>query len=765
MSFLSRFIIILLALGLGGCALVKPLPRPADLAERLRAFPSQGLPLKAGVTVYWDDRLIPFIEAQDDEDLAFVLGLVQAHLRLAQMEIFRRASQGRLAELFGSFFTDIDHSIRLIDLNRAGPETAAALPPATRRWLERFVAGINLYLERADKLPHEFEALGFRPEPWSVADVLALSRLYGVDVNWLNWFRLLPLRGRPDWPQVFARYLRAGRESLPSFEAKRAGLPELLAGLSRSGSNCAVVAPARSTGGGALLASDPHLGIFLPNMWLIAGYKSPSYHLVGMMLPGLPAAALGRNAHLAWGGTNMRAASSDLFDLSAVDPARLTVRKERIKVRWWPDREVSLRDSAWGPVITDSPLLKNYQGPPLALRWVGHRASDEISAMLAANRARSWDEFKAAWQSFAVSGQNVLYADAAGNIGQLMAVRLPRRSSAQPEDLILDPARPGVDYDRLLGPADLPSAFNPAAGFLASANNAPMSGGPPVGYAFSDNDRLRRMRALLGPPAKVDLDRLKGLQRDAASPAGVELSRLLLDLADKLGPEGSRPREEAALLEALRGFDGRLAADSRGALAFEVLACRLARAYYGRSLSPEAVEFLLDSASLLEWLRDDLAAAEPGLAGQVSSEALAQAAGDFSGFADWGQMHRLELNHFFSRLPLLGRRYRFGDYPASGGATTLMKTSHRLTTQRHATSYGSNARHVSDLSDPDANWFVLLGGQDGWLASPFLTDQVPLWLAGEYIQVPLRLEAVRERFRHRLELRPAAPSAGRSRDG
>ena len=25
--------------------------------------------------------------------------------------------------------------------------------------------------------------------------------------------------------------------------------------------------------------------------------------------------------------------------------------------------------------------------------------------------------------------------------------------------------------------------------------------------------------------------------------------------------------------------------------------------------------------------------------------------------------------------------------------------------------YGSNARHISDMSDPDGNYFVLLGGQ------------------------------------------------------
>ena len=54
--------------------------------------------------------------------------------------------------------------------------------------------------------------------------------------------------------------------------------------------------------------------------------------------------------------------------------------------------------------------------------------------------------------------------------------------------------------------------------------------------------------------------------------------------------------------------------------------------------------------------------------------------------------------------------------------------------------------HISDLSDLDANFFVLLGGQDGRLGSAALTDQFTLWRAGEYIQMPLRLETVRRLF-------------------
>jgi len=52
---------------------------------------------------------------------------------------------------------------------------------------------------------------------------------------------------------------------------------DLLAGSSRSGQQRRWVAPAHSASGGALLASDPHLGMVLPNFWILVGLKSPTY--------------------------------------------------------------------------------------------------------------------------------------------------------------------------------------------------------------------------------------------------------------------------------------------------------------------------------------------------------------------------------------------------------------------------------------------------------------------------------------------------------
>jgi penicillin amidase len=122
------------------------------------------------------------------------------------------------------------------------------------------------------------------------------------------------------------------------------------------------------------------------------------------------------------------------------------------------------------------------------------------------------------------------------------------------------------------------------------------------------------------------------------------------------------------------------------------------------------------------------------------------AAKDAEPFASWGEMHRVRVQHLLGNIPVLGRFFRLEDLPSPGSRETLMKRSHDLVNTRHRASFGAQARHISDLSEPDANWFVLFGGQDGWLGAPNYADQLPLWRDGRYIQLPLSEAGVRQGF-------------------
>ena len=75
--------------------------RRLTVQQRLSEVPLTDAPLRAPITIRWDEHMIPFIEAESEADLAVGLGIVHAHLRLAQMEFMRVASQGRLSEWLG----------------------------------------------------------------------------------------------------------------------------------------------------------------------------------------------------------------------------------------------------------------------------------------------------------------------------------------------------------------------------------------------------------------------------------------------------------------------------------------------------------------------------------------------------------------------------------------------------------------------------------------------------------------------------------------
>jgi len=739
---------------LAGCAALRPLPLPTTIEQRIAAMPTAYLPLRDRVVIHWDDHQIPFIEAADDDDAAFALGLVHAHLRLGQMAVYRRIAQGRLAEMVGPLATDIDHGIRILDYGRAAGEIEASLPPTTRRWLDRFIEGINHYQARVRELPYEYAVFGLEPEPWTPRDILTFSRLAGTDVTWLVWFNLLKLRERADWPRLWARLVENGSDPTPSPETAGgpAPLASLLTGIIRSGSNSIAIAGRRSRSGAAMIASDPHLGISLPNTWLIVGLKSPSYHVVGLMAPGLPVFAVGRNPAIAWGGTNMRAAASNLVDLSSLPAAEINARQENIRVRGWFDRTVTLRNCRWGPVLSDAPQLADFKLPPIALRWAGHQASDAVTAFLRASRAETFAEFRHAFDGFAVPGQNMLFADRDGNIGQVMAVRIPDRGGPPPNDLIVTGAEMERMWKHLRGPGDLPFSVNPDKGYLASANNRPTNGAPPVGYFFSTDDRVERMAELVERAGTVGVADLAALQQDVYVASSVALRDLLVRKIEVLDVHTNASPPARRALALIRDWDGNYRRDSQGAVAFELFRFAFASSFSATILDEADWAAFANVGKVKSLLEEDIEASDPNALASQLKESLAFAGGAIANFATWGDMHRLGLQHPLHVLPIVGRRFRFADYPIGGSTESLMKTVHGKTDRRHYTHYGANARHISILADPDANYFVLLGGQDGWLNSTTFLDQVPAWLAGDHIQVPLRLEKVRTRFRYRLDL-------------
>jgi len=757
----TRPLITLLAAAivLSACVVVRGLPDPTSTEQRLAMIPLDGAPLNLPVTIHWNDKQIPFIEAQTDHDGAFALGLTHAHLRLGQMEILRRVSQGRLREITGPLpgISKTEHALRILNLGKTSDNVYAAMPVHTKAFLDAFVAGINFYQQNVTRLPHEFGLLGIGRELWQAEEILTLSRLASIDVSWLTWFRLIELRDRPDWPEIWTQALENGSASSPSFgnvdetlkndeEAALQYLNDILAGTARTGSNSFAIGGSKTSSGSAIIASDPHLGIDLPNLWVLAGLKSPSYHVIGMMIPGLPFVAVGRNADIAWGGTNMRSAASDLIDVSKIPPEQIVSRVETAEVRWWFDEDYIIRESPHGPILSDAEIINAREGEVFALKWIGHQPSDEVTAMLDINRARDWDEFRASLEPFAISAQNFIYADREGNVGQLTTTHIPMRSIELPRDIVR-PLSDTAAWNIILTSRDLPSAYNPVSGFVASANNKPAETPYPIGYFFSGDDRVLRMQELLSAAAQMSVVDIQAVQSDTYMASAVALRDIIAARARAIL---NLPLEAVQSLEMLENWNGRFDVDSKGAVAFQAIVAILIPLFVDEIdqtiIETGGTEYQ-DYAELVEASPANII--EPHI-----TAALSGAKQSLDAYPTWGTMHTLVLEHTFSMLPLIGKRYRFIDTPWPGSTDTLWRASHDLSTKAVRAGFGAQARHISDMTDLDSNWFVLLGGNDGWINSENFLDQLEAFRSSTPIPFPMRLETIQAEFRHRIVLNP-----------
>ena len=55
--------------------------------------------------------------------------------------------------------------------------------------------------------------------------------------------------------------------------------------------------------------------------------------------------------------------------------------------------------------------------------------SDELLGFYQVNKAENWDEFKTAFKTYSVPGQNFVYGDKEGNIGYMFGGKIPIRKS------------------------------------------------------------------------------------------------------------------------------------------------------------------------------------------------------------------------------------------------------------------------------------------------------------------------------------------------
>ncbi|HUM66398.1 MAG TPA: penicillin acylase family protein [Chitinophagaceae bacterium] len=127
--------------------------------------------LKGKAEVYFDERLVPHIFAEHDEDLYFVQGFVHAKFRLFQMDLQTRAAEGRASEIAGPRAINYDKEQRRLGMRFAAERALKQMQEDPASWavFNAYTNGVNAYIQslKDSEIPIEYKILDFKPEEWT----------------------------------------------------------------------------------------------------------------------------------------------------------------------------------------------------------------------------------------------------------------------------------------------------------------------------------------------------------------------------------------------------------------------------------------------------------------------------------------------------------------------------------------------------------------------------------------------------------------------
>lgn len=726
--------------------------------------------LQAEVRVAADSLGIPTIRAASRADAYRVLGFLHARDRLFQMDLARRKSAGRLAEVFGGRALDLDIRQRHYQAESAARAILRALPADQREILSAYAEGVNAAMESPRERPFEMLVLGYRPDPWRPEDSLLVAfGMFQMLTTQERDERMLTVMNRVLPPEVVAfltpdtdRYavpLLGGRNSrrpprpTPAAAIRRLlreeSEPPLAAAVDPDigilGSNQWAVAGSKTRDGRAIVANDMHLDLGIPNIWYRAQIRYGESQFSGVTLPGLPLPVAGTNGHVAWGFTNV---DSDVADLVRIDldpsdsgqyrtpdgwrPLQRSV--ETIAVKNGDPQSIEVRATVWGPLLPE-PLLEQ----PVALRWTALDPSGLNLKLLDIDRAENLEQAIAVMNRSGIPPQNVALADDRGHIAWTYAGHFPKRRGFD-GSVALSWADGGNGWEGYLPPGELPRLVDPPAGFLATANNRTLGADYPhvVGHNFSHSYRAFRIHQRLSALQGIAESDMLQLQLDTESEFFSFYRQLILALApDTVADPDLRDAATAAA-----AWNGRVDADSLGIpllvefrkhlmqSVFGPLLARCRRAdaqfHFGwreaetplRALLTDRSEETVPDRRFSGWdefLRDALKSTVRRLKAEYRVERLDQ--------LSWGRVNRVTVRHPFGRIaswlsPVL-------DMPELGSAGCSGHCVRVLSADK-----GASERFVISPARPGDGIFHMPGGQSGHPLSPHYRDQQQAWAAG-----------------------------------
>jgi len=452
--------------------------------------------LGAPVRIVRDTWGVPHIYAQSQEDLFVAQGFVQAEDRLFQMDLWKRAAQGRLSEVLGANFVERDAMTRRVQYRGDMSAEWASYGPDAKPIADAFTRGINAWVALArERPPEEFVLAGWLPDFWSADDVVnrtdafvdsgdALQDVQRLHLSDIVGDQIRRVGTRPFFVSLAAPVRVGPAPSAPAHaehDVDAASLTPIARGR---------VAAER---GGPLTFSEGHDRFEHPSTRYIVHLRAPGWDVIGATRPWLPGVAAGHNERVAWGMTAIAADTQDVYVDDSSAQLRGTIVKEPIAIKGRPKPFVFDVDiNPHGVVVAAD--RENHQ--VFRVKWSGTEPGGAAElASIAIDRAASWEAFREAAARWKMPARRVVYADVEGNIGF--------------QDVALVPIRRGREWRGWQKTADLPHAFNPPASLVAEEPKgaSAASAGTPVEFVHPlAVTAASRQRFNIGPLSRPSPD-------------------------------------------------------------------------------------------------------------------------------------------------------------------------------------------------------------------------------------------------------------------
>jgi penicillin G amidase len=540
--------------------------------EKFRDTELKHASLSGDVQVVFDERLVPHIFAQNDNDVAFAQGYVHAMHRLWQMDIAYRDVSGHLAEIIGPAALDRDIKSRREGFGWAAEKALAvyARDPDMLALFQAYTDGVNYWINNLKKkdYPIEFKLLGYEPTEWSLIKSVFVVKSMSKTLTMKNYdiansnirssmgeemFEFLfpeymegqsPVHPGP-WDHVTVSEEQKGKNTLSTHNGGFYGLnqtewPE--DDPSSFASNNWAVSGEKMAEGYPVLCNDPHLNLTLPSVWFENHIVTPEYNCYGVSLMGTPSIIIGFNEYIAWGITNGGLDVVDWLEIEWEDDKKLSYRLddewveansriEIIPVKGNVAHEEKVLYTHWGPVVYTA---TDDQTKDLAMKWSAHDAiwPDESGCFFKLMKAKNIGDYDNAIKHFPSLIQNIVFASSEGDIALRTQGYWPVRQ--MDGRFISDGSKSNTSWNEYIPFESIPATTNPDRGFVSSANQHVTDPSYPFLYnGFFEAFRGRILNRYLSEKNNMTIEDMQRIQLSNFSLKAEDGLPLMLAYLDK----------------------------------------------------------------------------------------------------------------------------------------------------------------------------------------------------------------------------------------